>query len=108
VLSRFEHGFASGDPTGLIDLFVSNASVNGSHGKAAIRQERAHAARETGERLSLSDLRWSETPDQRPVGRGTGRLGGGARAQSAGTLEIELLPWLGDYKSFLGDRLERP
>lgn len=53
--------------------------------------------------MSISGLRWSSTQYQRLLGRDAIRVstqsGSQARWRDAtGTLEIEFVPWMGDYK----------
>jgi hypothetical protein len=104
LLSRLEGSFAKGDLAGVVSLFSANAVFNNAVGSAAIRKAYADIFAQAGQRrMTISSLTWRKAQDQRLVGRGTIRIGTRSGSQqawssTAGTLEIELVPWMGDHK----------
>jgi hypothetical protein len=104
LVGRLERSYASGDLPGLISLFTANAVVNNGVGSAAIRRAYSDALSGSGKRrLSISNLRWRTGQGEKLVGTGAIRLGSKPGAFSgwrytAGTIELELVPWMGDYK----------
>ena len=53
--------------------------------------------------MSISGVKWSPSEHQRLLGRGAIRVGTRSGTQAGwrnatGDLEIELVPWMGDYK----------
>jgi hypothetical protein len=87
-----------------VSLFTANAVVNNGVGTAAIRKAYSDIFAQAGQRrMTIAGLTWRKAPDQRLVGRGTIRIGTRSGSQpawrsTAGTLEIELVPWMGDHK----------
>jgi hypothetical protein len=103
-VGRLERAYASGDLSGLVSLFTANAVVNGRVGSAAVRKAYTDSVPGGGKRrLSISNLRWRTSDDQRLVATGAVRLGTKSGFLSGwnyatGTIELELVPWMGDYK----------
>jgi hypothetical protein len=104
LVGRLERAYASGDLADLVGLFTANAIVNGGMGSAAVRQAYSDAVGDAGKRrLSVSNLRWHITDDQRIIAAGAVRLGTRSGVLSAwryagGSIDLELVPWMGDYK----------
>lgn len=104
LIARLERAFSSGDLPGLVSLFTANAEVNGSRGAEAVRRAyQSAAAGAQRPRLRIIGLSWRRLGDQRLLGRGTMRRGHQAERGTnpgghGGPLEIELVPWMGDYK----------
>ncbi len=104
LLNRLEGSIASGDLPGLAGLFTANAIVDDGAGIAAVRSQYARHFSAAGQhRMTISAMKWHEAEHQRLVGRGAIRVrtrsGPGADWQeTAGTIELELVPWMGDYR----------
>jgi hypothetical protein len=104
LIGRLEQSFAAGDLPGLVSLFTANAVVNQGAGPAAIR--RAFSDLDTPaaqRRMTIAGLTWGAAPDQRLLGRGSIRISTRSGSQAdwrsaAGSIELELVPWMGDYR----------
>lgn len=104
LISQLEGSFAKGDLAGLVSLFTANAVVNGGVGAAAVRKAYLDLLTQPGQRrMTVVGVQWRSAPDQRILGHGTLRIGTRAGAQArwrdrSGPIDLELVPWMGDYK----------
>ncbi len=104
LVDQLERSFANGDLAGLASLFAANAVVDGGVGAAGVRATYADLLAEPGQRrLTITSLKWRHAQDQRLRGHGTLRIGNRSEGQAAwrdraGTIELELVPSMGDYR----------
>ena len=104
LVRRLEQCFASGDLAGMVRLFTANAVVNDRVGGTGVRNTYTDIVGQTGQgRMTLSGLRWRAGQYDLLLGRGTIHVStkrGPERVWSDanGTVEIELVPWMGDYR----------
>lgn len=104
LVDRLERSFANGDLAGLASLFTANAVVDGGVGAAGVRATYADLLAQPGQRrLTITNLKWRHAQDQRLSGHGTLRIGNRSEDQAAwrdraGTIELELVPSMGDYR----------
>jgi hypothetical protein len=104
VVRRLERSFANGDLAGLVNLFAANAVVNAGVGALAVGNGYSDLIRHSDDRrMAISGLSWRTGRHQRLVGRGAIRIStkrGSQRdwSEAAGTVEIELVPWMGEYR----------
>jgi len=114
VVARFEKSYARGDLVALVSLFTADAISNDGAGLAFVTRAFSDIFASTGERqLSIFNLKWHAMHNQRLLGTGDIRIGirpasSSDWRQAAGTVELALVPWLGDYKiSMMVHRLSR-
>jgi hypothetical protein len=114
VINQLKRSYTNGDLRGLTGLFTANALIDQGAGHAAIRRWYAAAFEQDRQRqISIFNLRWRQGPHQRLLGEGEIRLmGRESRAsewhQESGTIEIELVPWQGQYRiAKMNHRLSR-
>jgi hypothetical protein len=104
LIGRLERSFAAGDLPELVSLYTANAVINQGAGPAGILEAFTDLDGQAEERrMSVVGLTWRTAPDQRLVGWGHLRVStrSGSRADwrsAAGSLELELVPWEGDYR----------
>jgi hypothetical protein len=104
LVGRLEGSFASGDLAGLVTLFTANAVVNDGIGAAGVRATYNELIGRGGQRrMTLSGLSWRPGQHDRLLGRGIVRIStrsgpGEGWSDVAGTVDIELVPGIGDYK----------
>jgi hypothetical protein len=104
LVSRFQHSYANGDLPALVGLFTADAIADERAGLAFLRRAYPDISAGVGERrVSISNLRWRTIPDRRLLGTGDIRISSrsssfSAWRHAAGTIELELTPWMGDYK----------
>jgi len=104
LVSQLERSFANGDLAGLVNLFTANAVVDGGIGAAGVRKTYREFIGQGGQhRMTLSGLKWRPGQHERLVGRGAIRISArsgpeGDWSFAAGTVYLELVPAIGDYK----------
>jgi hypothetical protein len=103
-LSRLERTFASGDLAALAGLFTANAVLNNGVGAVGVRNTYSGIVGQAGRgRLTVSSLKWRTGKQGRLLGKGTIRISTRDASQResgdlSGSVEIELVPWMGDYR----------
>ena len=104
LVSHLERSFTSGDVAGMVKLFTANAVVNGGIGVTGVLNAYWGIIRQGGERrMTLSGLSWRRGQHERLLGRGMIRISTrpgpqGDWSHTAGAVDIELVPAIGDYK----------
>jgi hypothetical protein len=104
LVSRLERSFANGDLAGLVSLFTANAVVNDGVGAMAVGNAYSDMLGQAGQgRMTLSGLTWRTGQHERLLGQGAIRISTRRGPQldwsdASGTVEIELVPWMGDYR----------
>jgi len=104
LVGRLEGSVGRGDLAGVVGLFTANAVVNSGAGTAAIRSEYSELFSLAGQRrMTIWGLTWRKTENRRLSARGAIRIRtrsdpGAAWSTATGMVELEIVPWMGDYK----------